>query len=207
MAWFKEALEKRFEIKTQCVGPVAVKVGAQMGSGTSNGPAPTVLNGEPMIEGSEGRLLNRIIRCTQQGWEVEPDQRHVDLIIQGLDLKGANNVTTPGDKEPQRKEGDNEDDAEELCPAETTRYRGLVARANYLAADRPDLMYATKELCRGMARPTRAHWHRLKRFGRYLVGSPRTVVKYDSQGHEKEITGYSHSDWAGCRVTGKSTSG
>ena len=96
-----------------------------------------------------------------------------------MDLRGANNVTTPGDKEPQRKEGDNEDDAEELCPAETTRYRGLVARANYLAADRPDLMYATKELCRGMAGPTRAHWHRLKRFGRYLVGSPRTVVKYN----------------------------
>ena len=101
---------------------------------------------------------------------MEPDQRHADLIIQELDLKGATNVTIPGGKEPHRKEGENEHDAEELCPAETTRYRCLVARANYLAADRPDLKYATKELCRGMARPTRAHWHRLKRFGRYLVG-------------------------------------
>ena len=58
-----------------------------------------------------------------------------------------------------------------------------------------------------MARPPRAHWHRLKRFGRYLVGSPRTVVKYNWQGHDREITGYSDSDWAGCRITGKSTSG
>ena len=72
----------------QCVGPATVKVGAQVGPGTSNGPAPTALNGEQIIEGSEGRLLNRIIRCTQQGWEVEPDQRHVDLIILGEAQKG-----------------------------------------------------------------------------------------------------------------------
>ena len=32
-------------------------------------------------------------------------------------------------------------------------------------------------------------------------------MRYDWQGHEPEITGYSDSDWAGCRVTGKSTSG
>ena len=33
------------------------------------------------------------------------------------------------------------------------------------------------------------------------------ILKYDWQGHEREVTGYSDSDWAGCRVTGKSTSG
>ena len=32
-------------------------------------------------------------------------------------------------------------------------------------------------------------------------------MKYGWQGHEHEVTGYSDSDWAGCRVTGKSTSG
>ena len=35
----------------------------------------------------------------------------------------------------------------------------------------------------------------------------RTVMKYEWQGHEQEVTGYSDSDWAGCRVTGRSTSG
>ena len=39
------------------------------------------------------------------------------------------------------------------------------------------------------------------------MGSGRTVMRYDWQGHEREVTGYSDSDWAGCRVTGKSTSG
>ena len=38
------------------------------------------------------------------GWEVEPDQRHVDLIVQELELTGANGVITPGDNEPRRTE-------------------------------------------------------------------------------------------------------
>ena len=69
------------------------------------------------------------------------------------------------------------------------------------------MMYAVKELCRGMAKPTELHWNKLKRLGRYLVENRRTVMRYNWQGHEPEITGYSDSDWAGCRVTGKSTSG
>ena len=43
---------------------------------------------------------------------------------------------------------------EELEPREASIYRGVAARANYIAADRPDLMYAVKDICRGMAEPT-----------------------------------------------------
>ena len=66
-----------------------------------------------------------------------------------------------------------------LDPAEATSYRGITARANYLAVDRPDLVYSVKELCRGMAKPTKVYWHKLKRLGRYLVDTSRTIVKYD----------------------------
>ena len=48
------------------------------------------------MEGAEWRLLNRVIRCTLRGWEVEPDQRHADLIIQELELDGANRVMCKG---------------------------------------------------------------------------------------------------------------
>ena len=58
-----------------------------------------------------------------------------------------------------------------------------------------------------MAKPTRRYWNKLKRLGRYLIEHGRTVMRYGWQGHEHEVTGYSDSDWAGCRVTGKSTSG
>ena len=69
-----------------------------------------------------------------------------------------------------------------------------MARPNYLAADRPDLMFATKEVCRGMAKPTHQVWHKLKILGRYLVGSGRAIMIYDWQGHEHEVVGYSDSD-------------
>ena len=107
---------------------------------------------------------------------MEADQRHADLIVQELALENAHGVITPGENEPRRKDGENE---EELSPEEATRYRGIAARANYLAADRPDIMYTVKELCRGMARPTRAHWHKLKRLGRYLAENRRTVTSYE----------------------------
>ena len=71
-----------------------------------------------MLEGIEGRLLNRVLRCTLKGWEVEPDQRHADLIIQELDLGKANEVITPGEKDPKGKAVEVE---EELSPEDTTR--------------------------------------------------------------------------------------
>ena len=83
-----------------------------------------------MQDGNEGRLLNRVLRCTARGWEVVADQRHADLIVQELDLANAHGVLTPGESEPRRKEGEND---EELSPSDATRYRGITARTNYLA--------------------------------------------------------------------------
>ena len=92
--WLKGVLEKRFEIKTECVGPAAAGLGGR-GGGVPSGPSPKTTNGEAMREGSEARLLNQVVRCTLEGWEVEPDQRHADLIVQDLLLTGANGVTSP----------------------------------------------------------------------------------------------------------------
>ena len=44
----------------------------------------------------EIRILNRVLRITASGLEYEPDVRHVETIIQDLDLVGANGVNTPG---------------------------------------------------------------------------------------------------------------
>jgi hypothetical protein len=68
-------------------------------------------------------------------------------------------------------------------------------------------MYATKEICRHMANPTVGAMKKIKRLGRYLKGRPRLVTKYEWQRRMDVIDGYCDSDWAGCRVTGKSTSG
>ena len=48
----------------------------------------------------------------------------------------------------------------ELVGAEATRFRAVAARANYLSADRPDVQYAVKEICRRMAKPVEGDWQK-----------------------------------------------
>ena len=49
-----------------------------------------------------------------------------------------------------------------------TKYRKVVARCNFLALDRGDIAFAVKEGAKGMARPTKHDFAKLKRLGRYL---------------------------------------
>ena len=112
-----------------------------------------------------------------------------------------------------------EEKSDELQGKEATRFRAVAARANYLAADRPDIQYSVKEVCRRMAKPVESDWKKLVRLAGYLRGSPRCVWRYNWQGSSEDAgttagsgcgvppMGYRDSDWAGDRNTGKSTSG
>ena len=133
-------------------------------------------------EVNEAIILNRVLRRTSQGWEYEADQRHAELIIRGMNLENAKAVKTPGEDIPEWKL-----DEEEafLDAAQSTQFRMLTARANYLAADRMDIQYAVKECARGMANPQRKHQHMMKRLARYLLGRPRMIWKYQWQGREE----------------------
>ena len=94
-----------------------------------------------------------------------------------------------------------------LLPAEATQYRALAARLNYLALDRQDIQFATKEVAKYMATPSQGSWILLKRLARYLVGAPRLVQHVAWQGKGQDICTYTDSDWAGDKVSRKSTSG
>ncbi len=177
--WLKKKMEERFDIKTKVIG---------------NQPG----------EAKEERILNRVIRVTRDGWEYEPDQRRAELIIKGLKLEDAKGVLTPCEEAQQWRE---EEDKQELVAAEMRDFRGIAARANYLAMDRADIQFATKEVCRGMARPTKGDWRKLKRLGRYLVANARVITRYPWQGKNAKIEGYTDSDWGGCQKTLRSTSG
>ena len=73
--------------------------------------------------------------------------------------------------------------------------------------DRADLQYAAKEMAKHMANPCNLDWAKVKRVGRYLLGAPRYVQQYLWQEFSGHIDAFSDSDWAGDRVTRKSTSG
>ena len=94
-------------------------------------------------------MLNRIIRWTDDGWEIQPDQRHADIIVHELGLLDSKPVSTPGEMECRHEDEDNSQPLEEK---QATKYRALAARANYLAGGRTDIMYAVKELARRLQR-------------------------------------------------------
>ena len=94
-----------------------------------------------------------------------------------------------------------------LLSEAATLYRALSARANHLSQDRFDISYCTKELCRDLCQPNTLSHGKLKRIGRYLVGHNRLVYENMFQDSPSELTTYVDTDFAGCTVTRRSTSG
>ena len=99
----------------------------------------------------EMNVLNRSIRWTARGLEYEADQRHRQVVLKELELEHCKPVTTPWG--PQEQGCLREDTGGLLSGTEATKFRAVVARLNYLAMDRPDIQYATKECSKRMAHP------------------------------------------------------
>ena len=98
--------------------------------------------------------LNRLLSWGAEGIEWECDPRHAEILIRELGLTGAQGAVTPGVKE-KPAEADEEDIP--LPDEQRTWYRSLSQRAAYVAQDRPDLGVATRELAKGMQKPTERH--------------------------------------------------
>jgi len=127
------------------------------------------------------------------------------MIIKVLELQETQPVITPGVKNSDKTTEPGDDMP--LSASQSTLYRATVARANYLSADRLDIAYAVKELSRAMSTPTESDMRSLKRLGRYLLGRPRMVLKYNYQQLYNTITVWTDSDYAGCAKTRRSTTG
>ena len=134
--WFEKTLGELYEYK--CAG--------RLGPGTA--------------DGKELTILNRVVRWTGGGIEYEADPRQAEKLLEEFALdSNYNQVATPGIKPlPTQLQED-----KPLSEAEHTRFRAISARANYLSADRPDLQYAAKEICRHMSNPTELSLLALKR--------------------------------------------
>ena len=100
-------------------------------------------------------------------------------------------------------------EGEVLTTSEASLFRALAARANYLAMDRPECAFATKELCRFFATPTKTGAEQLKRLIRYLAGAKRLVWIFGFQeiSNSDALVVHVDTDFAGCHVTRRSTSG
>ncbi|KAD6796174.1 hypothetical protein E3N88_07070 [Mikania micrantha] len=87
-----------------------------------------------------------------------------------------------------------------------TLYRCMIGSLMYLTASRPDIMFATCVCARFQATPKESHLIAVKRIFRYLQGTQSLGIWY-SNGHSCKLVAFSDSDYAGCKLTRKSTSG
>ncbi|KAK6148203.1 hypothetical protein DH2020_019115 [Rehmannia glutinosa] len=86
------------------------------------------------------------------------------------------------------------------------RYIVLIGSLLYLTASRSDITFAVGVCARFQSAPKESHMTAAKRILRYLKGCQEVGLWYPKEGGFKLI-GYSDSDYAGCRVDRKSTSG
>ena len=151
----------------------------------------------------EGKVLNRVVAWSKAGWSYEADPRHAELIQEQLGIKTGGGITTAGAAEDGHKD---EDDLP-LEGRDITLFRGLAARTNYLAMDRPDLQFAAKEICREMSKPMVSSLQKIRRVGHYLKTRPRVVWNFIYQDDVSCMDTFVDANWAACLRTRKSTSG
>ena len=89
---------------------------------------------------------------------------------------------------------------------DTKVYRSMIGSLIYLCASRPDIMLSVYICARFQANPKECHLVAVKRILRYLVHTPNLGLWYP-KGSRFDLLGYSDSDYAGCKVDRKNTSG
>ena len=87
-----------------------------------------------------------------------------------------------------------------------TSYRGMIGSLLYLTASRSDIILSTCLCARFQANPKESHLIAMKQIFRYLKGTPNLGI-WCPKGTGFDLVGYTDSDFVGCRIDRKSTSG
>jgi hypothetical protein len=82
----------------------------------------------------------------------------------------------------------------------------MIGSLLYLIASRPDIMFRVCMCARFQSNPKKAHLRAIKRILSYLKHTP-SVGHWYPKGATFDLIGYSDSEYAGCKIDRKSTSG
>ena len=140
----------------------------------------------------EVKILNQTLKGIDGvGIQYEADSKHAEKIIKemgadkmkGLQVPIVREDSAESDEHKEKSIEDmkrrsklgqkDEKSGEVLDPRETTRFRALAARANFLAVARPDIIFAAKELTKENGRTYEG------RLGK--VGEARKVFKEEAK--------------------------
>ena len=98
------------------------------------------------------------------------------------------------------------DNNEEGKSIDQKLYRGMIGSLLYLTASGPNILFSVCMYARFQSDPRENHYLATKRIFKYLEGTHELGIWY-SKSFSFELTSYSDSDFVGCRLSRKSTSG
>ena len=144
-------------------------------------------------------FLGLQIRQLKHGTFISQEKFAKD-IIKKFDMDKAKSISTPMQTNAHldlNREGNSADQKE---------FRSMIGSLLYLCASRPDIMLSVCMCARFQADPKDIHRTAVRRILRYLIHTSGFGLWYP-KGAPFELIGYSDSDYAGCKVDRKSTSG
>jgi len=89
---------------------------------------------------------------------------------------------------------------------DSTKYRGLIGSLLYLIASRSDIQFGVCLCARFQSNPNESNFKAAKRILKYLKGTTNVGLWYPNESNIV-LSGLSYSDYAGCKLDRKSTSG
>ncbi|GJX64406.1 putative ribonuclease H-like domain-containing protein [Tanacetum coccineum] len=126
--------------------------------------------------------------------------KYVAEILKKFNYSDVKSASTPVDLEkPLVKDGDADD-------VDVHLYRSMIRSLIYLAASRPDIMFAVCACARFQVTPKTSHLLEVKRIFRYLKGKPNLGLWY-SRDSPFELVAYTDSDYDRATQDRKSTIG
>jgi len=162
-----------------------------------------------VLENKPVDFLGRIITKHHDEIQLSMNSDYIDVMLSELGLSKCKPAVTPGADTLKT----NVENLEPLSREEHVLYRRIVGKLLWLTNVRNDIMFAVKELSRGLQSPTLSDQAKLKHLMRYLSGSKdivetlRPKIKLSQSTKCIDIDTFVDSDWAGCVSTRKSTSG
>ena len=159
-------------------------------------------------EGTTIQFLGRTLRRAGDSVLFVVEENYYNRMFDEANVNPNRSATVPGTKPKDVAE-----EADLLSTEDHSLYRRIVGRLQWIVPLRPDIAFSTKELARRLTAPTTADMNAARQVLRYLVGTTHYVyalrpnARYEQIPKLLEIHAYADSDWAGCRLTRKSTTG
>nr|KYP40118.1 Copia protein [Cajanus cajan] len=160
---------------------------------------PTPLTGEQVYDQVKDINIVEIHGVVNQ-LKLGESSKYCNELLKKFGMEGCKEAATPISNTC------NLDLDEKGIVVDNSKYRGIIGSLLYLTASRPDIMFVVCLCARFQANPKESHMKSVKRILKYLKGTTNVGLWYP-KGVSLSLIGYSDSDYVGCRLDRKSTSG